>query len=630
MYAMKKILLIALLLLLIPSTSFATTYTAADCEDHSVAAEIAKTSDGDTVFIPPGTCTWTTPITITKSIYLIGAGPTSTIINHGYAGNLIEIYLSTDVDVRISGLSFVQASNPGRTAIQITGKKTGTFAYTKVRIDNNKFERGSRTVHAVGWVEGLIDNNTFLNCNIGIGASGDDNYSWTRAITASTANALFIENNTFTTTNDIDRSPNQAVYVQQGGRVVTRYNTFDSSTYSNGDSSHFDSHGNQFYYGTGTFRGQPIIEIYNNVFKAHHSYGPFDIRSGSSLIHHNTFTTVTGAYRIEFWEQEAWETQSFNPLDTVWPAEDQVTNTFFWANTVNGVTVTDDNIATYLIRNGVQDYTFIRDGYELFAHEPAATGGKSTYTDRPGAAGNGADGTMTFSSEGANAYYPYTEYTCPHPLADPSAQGACDSDTPGRTGYTLTGGGSDETAPTVLTVYVNGATMTINFSEPITSADDAAFTLDPSGADVTVDCPAVATGATSMACTISRAIVQAETATYAYSDTKVIDAASNALAAITPTAITANQTPAEAPTAKLTVNKTGAGCTVTSSPSGISFSGASDDYDFNTDTVVTLSGWSENGWNAITYGGDCASNGTVTMNAAKECTATCTEVTLFP
>jgi hypothetical protein len=227
----------------------------------------------------------------------------------------------------------------------------------------------------------------------------------------------------------------------------------------------------------------------------------------------------------------------------------------------------------------------------------------------------------------------WTPYTCPHPLASTTGSCATEGATMyGRTGYALTGGESDETAPTVLSVYVNGATMTINFSEEITSADNAAFTLDPSGADVTVDCPEVATGATSMACTISRALVQAETATYAYSDTKVIDAASNALANIGATAITGNLTPAEAPTSKLTVNKTGAGCTVTSSPSGILVSGAteSDDFDFNTGTVVTLSGWSENGWNAITYGGDCAANGTVTMNAAKECTATCTQVQLFP
>ena len=383
----------------------------------SVSSCVSQATAGDTINVSAGTETWTSPLLINKSIYLIGPGQDNLTINHGYNGTLIEISLTSDVPVRISGFYFKQTTNDdGYRLLQVSGKTDGSFALTKLRIDNNKFEKGSRTVQVNGWVEGLIDNNTFINCNISVGITGDNDYSWSRPIIAGTSNALFIEDNTFITTNDTDRLPNQMIYHQEGARTVTRYNTFDSTAYTNGDSSHFDSHGNLRYYSVESMRGQPILEIYNNEFKAHHSYGAFDIRGGSSLIHDNTFTTVTGAYRIEFWEEEAWSTLLFNPLDTEWPAEDQVTDTFFWANTVNGVTVTDDNIATYLLRDFPVDYIFIRDGYELFAHEPAANGGKSTYTDRPGAAGNSTDGTLSFSSEGANAYYPYTPYTYPHPL----------------------------------------------------------------------------------------------------------------------------------------------------------------------------------------------------------------------
>lgn len=222
----------------------------------------------------------------------------------------------------------------------------------------------------------------------------------------------------------------------------------------------------------------------------------------------------------------------------------------------------------------------------------------------------------------------FTPATCPHPLADPSTQGSCDADAYGITGYTLTGGGSDVTAPTILSVYVNGADLTINFSESITATVGAAFTLDPSGADVTVSCPAVATAATSITCTISRALTAAETATYAYTGTKVIDVAENALAEITATAITQNLTPAEAPKKKLTITKTGTGCTITSSPSGISC-GSTCEFDFTSGTSVTLGGYLENGWATITYSGGCAGGAADMTSDVDNCTVVCTPIYLL-
>jgi hypothetical protein len=84
------------------------------------------------------------------------------------------------------------------------------------------------------------------------------------------------------------------------------------------------------------------------------------------------------------------------------------------------------------------------------------------------------------------------------------------------------------------------------------------------------------------------------------------------------------------PTYTLTVNKTGAGCTVVSSPDTSITCGSTCSASIGANTEIALYGLANNGWNAITYGGDCSSNGTVTMNAAKECTATCTQVQLFP
>jgi hypothetical protein len=84
------------------------------------------------------------------------------------------------------------------------------------------------------------------------------------------------------------------------------------------------------------------------------------------------------------------------------------------------------------------------------------------------------------------------------------------------------------------------------------------------------------------------------------------------------------------PTYTLTVTKTGAGCTVVSSPDTSISCGATCSASIGANTEIALYGMSNNGWNPVTFGGDCASNGTVTMNAAKECTAVCTQVYLFP
>jgi hypothetical protein len=277
----------------------------------------------------------------------------------------------------------------------------------KLRIDHNAFREGGRTINpSSGRVEGVIDHNTFLNSDIAIGLEADDNTAWTRPQEMGTANSLFIEDNTFTVNNSATSEPDEQIYHQEGARTVIRYNTFDFSTYTAGNSLPVDSHGNQCYYTDGcNFMGQPTVEIYNNTFSLHHTYRVLHIRGGSLMIHDNTMTTVSGrADAIQFTEEEAWKTAFFSPLRTVWPAEDQIMNTFVWNNTLNGYLITNVKLGSE------HDATFIQQDRDYFMHAPAASGGKETYPGRQGAA------DMTFSSSGANAYYPYTPYIYPHPL----------------------------------------------------------------------------------------------------------------------------------------------------------------------------------------------------------------------
>ncbi|OGD57431.1 hypothetical protein A3I57_02195 [Candidatus Beckwithbacteria bacterium RIFCSPLOWO2_02_FULL_47_23] len=408
------------------------TVTAASCSYADVTSAITSASAGDTVTVPAGICTWTSTLTIKKGINFVGAGSSSTTITNTVS-NTVIITLVSDVAIRISGFKFDKGTNLNGTfnAIYIDGKTDGSFGLTKLRIDNNIFNKGTRTVYAHGWVEGVIDHNSFVNCNICVGIAGDNTYSWNRPITAGTTNSLFIEDNTFTINNSTDREPNQPIYHQEGGRSVTRYNTFDGTAYTNGNTIWYDSHGNwgDIIAGTPDYRGQPILEIYNNVMKGHHSYEMVDFRGGSVLFYNNTLSYTTGSVpTINLREEESWTSGGqfcpSCPVFTVWPSWDNLTNSFFWNNTSNGVTIDESNYSTYItLKVPDKEAEFIQKDRDYFVHAPQSSGGKSTYPTVPGKY------DMTFSSSVANAYYPYTPYAYPHPLAiAPPLKGDFNSD----------------------------------------------------------------------------------------------------------------------------------------------------------------------------------------------------------
>lgn len=412
-----KCLLFISVFVFLPSISWAETRTAASCSLADVTAAYNSASAGDVVAIPAGSCSWSSTLTIGKAITLQGAGKDSTVIVNNGVNPLIRIHPGSNLPIRVSSIGFDNTSYVANSEILIKGSYTGAYELSQIRIDNCKFNTGKRAIHATGWVEGVIDHNEFLNCEIAIGISGDSSTSWDRPIAVGTADFLFIEDNTFTVNNSFPGSqyePEQQVYQQEGGRSVTRYNTFDGRSF-NGNFHAYDSHGNQDYYHeepNGGFRGQPIVEVYENTMQAYKSYRLVDLRGGSVLYYNNTMSSETGAAPfIDVTEEDSWSTSHFpSGLDNSWPGEDQFTNSFLWGNTTNG------NPLTNVWPRMASDTAFIQEDRDYFMHAPQSSGGKTTYTGRSGAAGNSDDGTLVFSSSGANAYYPYTPYTYPHPL----------------------------------------------------------------------------------------------------------------------------------------------------------------------------------------------------------------------
>lgn len=646
--------LVALLLILIPATSLAaSTWNSPSCKRDDVNTEIQRvtTIDGDTVTIP--TCegtdgTWTSGITVTKNITIQGAGYTNTVISrNGTAFTL------TETSARITGIGFILAS--GDVQINIAGGSGW-------RIDHCQFINTSGTskesidingVNVSSSPYGLIDNNDFVEGRIVTSLAS--NTTEARAIWAADhpfgsadttgLHSIYIEDNTFYkpwNSNCIDASAYTGAY-------VARYNTVTGTT-------QFQVHSFQ----DANNRGAKAWEIYGNSFTASPStWSPIFIRSGTGFVFNNAIANYSSGVIFD-------NVRSFSSIATAgqcngsspwdgninangWPCRDQIGRgkdvtlwtdanpypdqvsqpAYLWSNMKSGA-----NVAAYIHNSCGAWIVSGRDYYEpgasngvrcgTFANIPATcTTGQAYWatnqscTDMTGMVGvnpsTPISGSLYKCVDNAWEETPsYTPLVYPHPLREES--------------------GGDTTAPTLVsaTIAANGTSLSLVFSENVTVNTNTGFVLTATGSPSLTY--ASGTGTATLVYTISAAVAQSEsgiTLAYTTGEDYIEDAAGNDLRSFTGTAVGNNSTQNTPSTVELTVTKTGSGCTVTSAPSGVNC-GSTCTLSVDSGTVVTLSGWSENGWNAITYGGDCAANGTVTMSAAKECTATCTEVQIFP
>jgi len=462
---MGKIFLVFLLILTFASVVQAgTTRTADSCSYNDVKAKYDLSSAGDTIIIPACNdgATWDTGLAVTTPITIQGNGSTGSSKTKLIAGaslnaGIIQINMSSTEKVRVTGIYFDMGTPcSGGCSDRIGVKALGTM--TQLRIDNNYFYAGKYQIYKSGAIFGVFDNNTFHNANASLELDGDNDTSWATAAVAGMdagLNQLYIESNTFTRDSSLACGDiNYHIESSQGRGYVARYNTFNDSgwctAYTDNDAI-IMPHGNGKCYQEGAVRGHPLIEIYNNTISTSriNEGGIMAFRGGSVIVHDNTVTAPSGSDKyIQLAEEEVRpEVFTYCNHDS-WPAEDQIHNSFFWNNTVNGSTL--PIIIAYRNTNCIAENNpyvcctdegegtcddIINENQDYFLHAPQATGGKETLYD------NGstkfthyyADGghSMTFSSEGANAYYPYTPYTYPHPLRNSTAT---------VTGITISGG----------------------------------------------------------------------------------------------------------------------------------------------------------------------------------------------
>jgi hypothetical protein len=393
------------------------------------AANDAATA-GDTVQFPASaSLTWGSGFNVTKALTIDLNGSTITASATVNTGFIQILNLTTTSLVRITGGTLDMVNHTAsRCGINMSGADL-----TSLRIDHMTFRYGYVQINCYG-AKGVIDNNTFYNPLKGIdysaGSVTQANASWD-SMAAGTSDALFIETNTFTYDGSYPSGATQeSIGTENGGKLVVRYNTWASTTIAGGlDVMPVMTHGSAaggvangyWQQGTGARRGQSVFEMYNNTINATRGDFLCIVRGSANLIHDNTLDCTVNNPRVMLREEEGEDAQ-WNPLRTVWPAEDQVHNTHIWSNLMRKSGVHNSSYVEVFPDSSA---TFIQLDRDYFLHAPAATGGGASFTGlNGGSASHPTDGSpyatlgnMTFSSSGANFYNGYAPYTYPHPLA---------------------------------------------------------------------------------------------------------------------------------------------------------------------------------------------------------------------
>lgn len=265
-----------------PSVAQATVINATSCAKADVETAVASAVDGDTVAIPAcASTTWTSAVVTSKGITIQGAGIASTTINN----NGFDMTAVDGKAWRITGLTL--------TGTACVNALTESKAW---RVDHVHFSAVSpgagRCQNRLIWIEptgpdytkGLVDHNTFSNpggIQIHVRPTGDGgNGEWLRALGLGTDDAVYVEDNTFTST--VYNSSAPVNDCDAGGRMVFRYNTVVNS--------YFEMH-DAIVTGARSCRKW---EVYHNTFSMDHEFGAFvmlGIRGGTGVVFNNTYTT---------------------------------------------------------------------------------------------------------------------------------------------------------------------------------------------------------------------------------------------------------------------------------------------------------------------------------------------------
>lgn len=247
---------------------YAATASYADVQTAVTAANV-----GDVVIVPAGEATWTSYITLSKAISVVGNGTTLTpsspnatlfVIASDSAGvghftcGTGNVVITSGQGWRVHHLTFVDTAF--EIGVQVNGQ--------------------SKTVHPYG----LIDHCTFTNMRVVVyayaqtgAAALDGQTHWSSTLGLGTADAVYVEDCTFT--NDTFGNVMDSNY---GGRYVFRHNTVTDA--------YLEAHSVQ-----GHHRSCRKWEIYENtIAQVNETINtPMFLRGGTGVVFNNT---VTGTF----------------------------------------------------------------------------------------------------------------------------------------------------------------------------------------------------------------------------------------------------------------------------------------------------------------------------------------------
>lgn len=254
----------------------------------SLSACVQKAVDGDTINVGSGTASYSNGITVSKAITIMGAGPTSTVIN-AQGATVFTIDMSRVGNVRLSNIGFTGVG--GSTQLETTViNMRGTL--NTVRVDHVNFTDVDQHAVYIGLWDQIPQHPRVVFDHITYKSSltsgfqrflkllGNNN-TWKLDDGYGTDFFVFIEDSSFTWTGRADTNSG-VTDTEHGARLVVRHNTIAGGGIQVHDTG-----------STPAAKGQRATEIYNNTFSCSVS-GCSDIpaigvRGGGWLIYNNTF-----------------------------------------------------------------------------------------------------------------------------------------------------------------------------------------------------------------------------------------------------------------------------------------------------------------------------------------------------